>query len=321
MNENGKRRANILDGGIVFLIAVTMLLATNLIFAFWIPQDALFSESYYIIVGIAELLAIGIPAFLYLLINKISIKTVFKGKISAEQGAISAFLAVFAYPVLALSRLLWAVLLNAIGIPEMAQPMSPMGSLPIFLIAIVSVSLIPGISEEVMMRGIIMDAHRRKHTAAKSILFSAVLFMLLHGDVYSWTYTFAAGLILGYLFYITGSLWTVIIYHAVNNFIGVAAGYIYSLIGYEEIINQGSTQLYGGIEMIIGIIGLSVISVFAAGVCVLLIWALKKVSKKPENIIVDTAREKKISYLPYFVGGFLMVLMAVLPVVVQMIRQ
>jgi membrane protease YdiL (CAAX protease family) len=130
----------------------------------------------------------------------------------------------------------------------------------------------------------------------------------------------AAGAMLGFLYYFTGSLWTVIIYHAVNNFIGVGALYFYSLVGLEDYINGGYDVLSVDSGMIFAVVIYFIISVICAGICVLLFWALKKVTKKPEYNINTNLKVDKIAYLPYFIGGFLMIVIAVLPVVVEMLK-
>lgn len=320
MNEINKRKLSILDGGIIFLIAVTLLLLTNIIFSFFAPQEMFSSNSFFYWVGLAELVAVGIPPIIYLIAKKISLKSIFKKRITKEQAVLCAFLAVFAYPILGFLRLVWILLLDALKIPVLAQSIPIMEGFVVFLVAIVAVSLIPGFSEEIIFRGIIQDTFQKKHKVVKAILFSSIFFMLMHGDIHSWTYTFAAGAVLGLIYYVTGSLWASIIYHAVNNFIGIAINYIYSLFGLDEFL-QGSGELIPkSSDMIISVIVLAVVSVVCIGVCVLLFWGLTKVSKKPEAIIIEPQKEKMIVYMPYIVGGFLMAIIALLPVVVEMIK-
>ncbi len=320
MNEINKRRLSILDGGVVFLISVTLLLATNLVFAFFLPLDAFYSSSYFYLVGAAELLAVGIPSIIYLLAKKVSFKNIFKNRINKEQAVLCVFLAIFAYPILGLTKILWSVALEALKIPILAQPLPVMDGVVIFIVATIAVSLIPGFSEEIVFRGIIQGTFQEKHKPAKAIILTSVFFMLMHGDVYSWTYTFAAGIILGVIYYYTGSLWATIIYHSVNNFIGVAISYIYSLLGYDELLQGSADILAESANMIFSITILFVAAVFCFGVCALLFWGLMKVSKKREPYVERQKKASLISYVPYIIGGFLMVIIAVLPVIVEMIK-
>ena len=321
MNEINNRKLSVLDGGIIFLISVTLLLVANIVFAFFINPNEFASNSYFYLVGGAELVAVGIPPIIYLLAKNISLKSVFVKKITKEQAVLSAFLAVFAYPILAFLRIAWVLLLEVLKIPMGGQPIPVMDGFFIFIVAVVAISLLPGFSEEIIFRGIIQGTYHKSRKAAKAILFSSLFFMLMHGDVSAWTYTFAAGAILGLVYYTTGSLWASIIYHAVNNFIGVAANYIYSIFGLGEMLNTNYEVLPQSADMIITVIILFGLAAVCFGVCALLFWGLRKVSKRPEQASKEKINVKRIEYVPYIVGGFLMLVVAVLPVVVGMIRR
>jgi membrane protease YdiL (CAAX protease family) len=185
----------------------------------------------------------------------------------------------------------------------------------------VAISLLPGFSEEIIFRGIIQGTYGKSRKAAKAILFSSLFFMLMHGDISSFTYTFAAGVILGLVYYVTGSLWAAVIYHTVNNFIGVAANYIYSIFGLGEMISTNYEILPQSADIIITVIVLFGLAAVCLGICVLLFWGLTKVSKNPRQEIQENIEIKKVEYVPYIVGGFLMLIVAVLPVAVEMIRR
>jgi membrane protease YdiL (CAAX protease family) len=314
-----EKKLNIMDGGIVFLISVTLLLSVNLIMGFLAPRDFYSKGDYYYFVGFAEFVAVGLPPLLYLLVKKVSLKSIFKKKISVEQAVLSAALAIFAYPILVFSRLLWGLLLESLNIPMMSQQIPFISNFGMFLVGIIAVSLIPAFSEELVFRGIMQNAFQKKHKAAKAIMLTAVCFMLMHGEVYSWTYTLLAGAMLGFLYYFTGSLWPAVIYHAVNNFIGVGASYVYSLIGMEDMLSGSYDMMAADSGMLFAVIIYFVISLVSAGICVLLIWALRKVTVKPVYEPEESRKVPFISYVPYIIGGFLMVVIAVLPVVVKMI--
>ncbi len=321
MHEINKNKLNLFDSGMIFLICVTLLLSANVIFAIFIPQDILLSGNYYWIVGAAELLAVGVPPIVYLLVKKIKLKSVFKNKITKEQAALSFFLAIFAYPVLVMLRLLWIMILEALKVPQQAQPLAPIENVPMFLVAIVAVSLLPGFSEELVFRGIMMERFRTKASAAKAIAISALFFMLMHADISAWTYTLAAGVMLGAIYHITGSLWASIIYHSVNNLIGVVAAYVYSLLGYGELLTQsyeGTLQMQDGM-MIFGVIILFIGAMIFAGISLLLLWVLKKVSLKKEPVERLNYKESKITYVPYALGTFLLLVMTILPVISQIL--
>lgn len=75
--------------------------------------------------------------------------------------------------------------------------------------------------EEILMRGIILDGFLKNYGPSKAILWSAVIFGVFHLNPWQAVAGFAAGLILGWLYWQTKSLWLCILLHACNN--GVAS--------------------------------------------------------------------------------------------------
>ena len=75
------------------------------------------------------------------------------------------------------------------------------------------------IGEEIVFRKLIID-RTQKHGPVISIGLSALIFGLMHGNFYQFFYCVALGVILGYIYYVTGRLYLTIAIHAVVNFIG-----------------------------------------------------------------------------------------------------
>jgi uncharacterized protein len=90
------------------------------------------------------------------------------------------------------------------------------------------IALIPAVGEELVFRGLIQrhlaDLFRNAHVA---IVVAAVIFSLVHFQIYSFLPRFFLGLILGYAFYYGKSIWYPIIAHLVNNTLGVLFYYFY----------------------------------------------------------------------------------------------
>lgn len=89
---------------------------------------------------------------------------------------------------------------------------------------IVVLSVFAGICEEVLFRGTIMPA-LEQYGLVPAIIFSSLLFALLHGSLLSLLSTFSLGVIMAVIVVKTGSLWGGIIYHMLNNF--YAATYLF----------------------------------------------------------------------------------------------
>lgn len=86
--------------------------------------------------------------------------------------------------------------------------------------AFICVVLIAPITEEFFFRKMLID-RTYKHGELLAILTSAAFFGLYHQNVYQLLPTFAAGMMLGYIYCKTGSYLYVTVVHAIYNFVGV----------------------------------------------------------------------------------------------------
>lgn len=79
-------------------------------------------------------------------------------------------------------------------------------------------AILPGISEELFFRGLLMRfAAKRSTTVVFPLVVSAVLFTMMHSNIYGMLSIFSAGLLLGGIYYLTGSLWCSMVAHACYN--------------------------------------------------------------------------------------------------------
>ena len=94
-------------------------------------------------------------------------------------------------------------------------PMYTMGSYGGWSILLLVV-LAP-IFEEALFRGVIFESVRSKSGAVSAILISAAIFGIVHLIPQQVINAFVIGIILGYVYLKTGSLWPAILIHAMNN--------------------------------------------------------------------------------------------------------
>ncbi|MHB8900317.1 MAG: ABC transporter permease subunit/CPBP intramembrane protease [Thermoguttaceae bacterium] len=87
--------------------------------------------------------------------------------------------------------------------------------------ALAVVALAPAICEELAFRGFILSGFRHLGRKWRAIFFSAAFFGLAHGLLQQSMVAFVLGTVLGYLVVQTGSIWPGMIFHVVNNSIGV----------------------------------------------------------------------------------------------------
>ncbi|MFJ8517558.1 CPBP family intramembrane glutamic endopeptidase [Lysinibacillus xylanilyticus] len=88
--------------------------------------------------------------------------------------------------------------------------------------------LMAGIAEEIVFRGLILQEINKKMAFWKANIITALLFLVIHYPVWinneiffhfgTHVYIFILGILFGFVYKKTGSLWSVIIFHALHNF-------------------------------------------------------------------------------------------------------
>lgn len=139
---------------------------------------------------------------------------------------------------------------------------------------LIIIALLAAVGEELLFRGVILQLFvewfKNKHLA---IIVSAILFSALHLQFYGFLPRMVLGILFGYIFIWSGSLWLPILLHFIFNGITVVAAYLYN-IGYI----QTDVESFGVSDS-----ALVVISSFV--LIVLLLFVMFRMGRlKPEHI-------------------------------------
>lgn len=105
--------------------------------------------------------------------------------------------------------------------PDVALPEGFSG----FIITLVRTVICAAMVEEICVRGYIMG-NLRAYGDSFAIAVSAIIFALMHGNLIQAPFALIAGAAIGYFTIKTGTMWTGIFIHALNNFISVCISYI-----------------------------------------------------------------------------------------------
>ncbi len=103
-------------------------------------------------------------------------------------------------------------------------PQSEKGVFAIIL-SVIATAVFPALLEELTFRGVIMGS-LLKFGKPFAIFTSSLLFALVHGNMTQIPFAFVAGLACGYAVTETGSIWTGIVIHFLNNFLAVVLDYV-----------------------------------------------------------------------------------------------
>ncbi len=111
-------------------------------------------------------------------------------------------------------------------------PPSPMGSLGNGGWILVSVVLFAPFFEELICRGVVLESLRARYGVAAAWLGSSLFFGVMHIDPQLSVNAFFMGLIFAYIYMRAGSIWPVMILHAVNN----AIAYLALVLGADSVM-------------------------------------------------------------------------------------
>ena len=126
-------------------------------------------------------------------------------------------------------------------------------SLSKYLVSIIVIAILPAIFEELLFRGVIQNIFTKWFKGPwVAILLTAFIFSIIHLSFYGFFVRFALGIILGLIFYYSGSLWLVIIFHFFYNGLQVTALYFFNMTENPNVKDiEGNFPLWVGIIAIV----------------------------------------------------------------------
>lgn len=98
-----------------------------------------------------------------------------------------------------------------------------------FLLSFIATAIVPALVEEFACRGIVLGL-LKKHGSGFAIITSSIIFGIMHGNFEQIPFAIFVGLVLGYIYVKTGSIWTGVLVHGVNNAISVIFTYLQNIM-------------------------------------------------------------------------------------------
>lgn len=118
-----------------------------------------------------------------------------------------------------------------------------------YLLSIFVMALLPAMSEEMLFRGGLQNfLTRATKKPWLSIIIVSILFSIVHFSVYGFLVRFFLGIILGYIFYSTGSIWLSMTAHFFNNALAVSGIFFMTAQGksMKEAMSKDVSATYWG---------------------------------------------------------------------------
>lgn len=116
-----------------------------------------------------------------------------------------------------------------------------MNSLPQLLVSFFVLAILAGFSEELFFRAILLKfSAKRIKGMTIPIVITALFFAAMHSNIYGLPSIFIAGVLLGYFYYLTGSIWNSILAHIFYNGLQIIAVYLSSTNATIAAINDSN---------------------------------------------------------------------------------
>lgn len=118
-------------------------------------------------------------------------------------------------------------------------------------ITLIAICIIAPFVEEILFRGIILRGFLQHYAPLQAIVISAVLFGLIHLNVYQIPGAFIFGCIVGYVFYLCKSIWPCVFIHSLAN----GLSYLYYLESPDTYLSVSVVQYN---SLLINVLSLSI---------------------------------------------------------------
>ena len=128
-------------------------------------------------------------------------------------------------------------------------------------------ALIGPVCEEIIFRGVILEGLAKKYNPTKALIFSALIFGIIHLQPLQVIGAFFAGLILGWIYLKTESLWVVVVLHIIHNFVAFT---------FADLGTASTRELFGNDLLYIGSF------ILAAAIAYGAYWAFNKFNDPKE---------------------------------------
>ena len=132
------------------------------------------------------------------------------------------------------------------------------------ILLFVSMAIVPAVAEEFLFRATVLS-NLKPYGKVMAVVGSSFLFALMHQNPYQLIYTMVAGLVMGYAYVKTGSIWCPMLIHFFNNALSVV----------QQVL-LGNTAA----DVAYAIIGLLNVSLNVAGVICLVLYIKRMIREK-----------------------------------------
>lgn len=290
-----KKRSDLFKINLIYFILICAFVLVRIVFALDLFNiSALASDvvgSILIQVGIM----FGLTFVLYMSFFKKKPKQVFVDykftKINFKAVLISVGIGFLTYFLTICVSAIFSFLLGLLGYQSSGSAATSVGTWGEFALSIILTAILPGVCEEFVHRGLLVKGFSELGVK-KTIIYSGLLFGLMHLNVSQFFYATLIGCLLVVLVMASGSIVPAIIVHFMNNFISVYFTYAQDLgLPFQKTLNGFAHLLTGygflSILLLIVLIGLALFGLL----CLIKALFKETYGRKFEKVKSDIAKE------------------------------
>ncbi len=170
-------------------------------------------------------------------------------------------------------------------------PVNFTGSAGMFIVSLLTISVLPAVGEESLLRGGVLGGLKQKGYIS-AIIASALLFALMHGNATQMVHQFLLGIVLAYVCIVSRTLWAPFTVHLMNNAIALVMELYDTRVGLSEEVLFYMGENPAGLSWE----GVVIIYIVCAASFVALFALLRLYTKK---CIADTEKRTGIRYSDY----------------------
>lgn len=285
-NDQYKSKTSIAGVNILYLICMILFITVGAFVQ---------KRSFNVGILITEFLLIALPTLLYLIFKKGNLKRELRFN---RLGLIDAILVVIifccGYPVAIFINLVANIFVSLFG-KLISSPIPMAGNMNEYFLLLLIVAGSAGLCEEILFRGLVLRGYEGLGMW-KSIVFTAVLFAMLHLNIQNIFGPLFLGIVLGYVVYITNSIYAGMLGHFANNAISVSITFF--LMQFPIFKNAAAQNLPAGVEtlgLFVWAVIFGFIAVIPGIIMVFCMKALKELnSDKQREFIADAAECERL---------------------------
>jgi uncharacterized protein len=257
-----------------------------------------------------------LPAIIYLLLTKSSFKETLKlNKLELKNILLIILLAFIVQPIMTFFSLISTFFFNN----EIGAFITEITSTP-YILLLALVALLPAITEEITIRGIVLSGYDDKNKYVAAII-TGLFFGILHLDPQQFLYATVLGFIMALAVRITNSIFASMIIHFIVNGTSVTMAKIANYVTKALSVSNETTELtlknISYSEKITLIIIYGSIAIIFAAISFAIIYALEKINskKKVEDVGISTVacnnKNERIINIPFILSIILYIVIMI----------